>query len=530
MDYSRRTFLATGLAASVASAEEPPSPIDFRKLISRADLVYDKPMAGSEEGIPIGNGRMGSLVWTAPSQLRLQINRADVYANDCTTNSFFERHDDYCGGCGYVDIGFAGEPFPETGFAQRLSIYDGVLNIGAKDAAVRVLASPSVDTMAVIVNSRGPAEIALRMLRYDTKYFGQQLKTFVKEHIVTVRNRNHTAASRLVVSGGRIALVQEFREGGFCCKSAVAITIIGRPSKAWIRNETDVAIAAEAGAGEFTILISSAATFDPAEDVLGAALGQLAAAESAGAEVLVRQTRNWWHAFWERSFVSLHSDDGVADFVEQHYHYFQYIMASSSRGKFPPKFNRMLWNTGGDLRTWGAQHWYANTSCYCEAIPTTGRWELMDPFYAMYSAMYENCCTAARQQRGSRACTSPRRRTSTVSKNCPTISPRRCRSFTCCVSPGSSVRPASWSMPRSSTPTQAAGTGFRTANGKTGAGSLGSAASALTEPSRTSSAALPRSHACTGAAMTTRWIANGCVAAPIPCCARPRSFIATIPM
>jgi hypothetical protein len=32
-------------------------------------------------------------------------------------------------------------------------------------------------------------------------------------------------------------------------------------------------------------------------------------------------------------------------------------MASSSRGKFPPKFNGMLWNTGGDLRSWGAQHW-----------------------------------------------------------------------------------------------------------------------------------------------------------------------------
>ena len=71
------------------------------------------------------------------------------------------------------------------------------------------------------------------------------------------------------------------------------------------------------------------------------------------------------------------------------YHYFLYLMASSSRGKFPPKFNGMIWNTGGDLRTWGAQHWYANLSCYYEAIPAANRWKLMDPMFDMYSGMYD---------------------------------------------------------------------------------------------------------------------------------------------
>ena len=84
--------------------------------------------------------------------------------------------------------------------------------------------------------------------------------------------------------------------------------------------------------------------------------------------------------------------------MEQHYHYFLYLMASSSRGKFPPKFNGMIWNTGGDQRTWGAQHWYANLSCYYEAIPATNRWELMDPVFDMYSGMYEASATAGRVQ------------------------------------------------------------------------------------------------------------------------------------
>src|SRR5262249_23302823 len=72
--------------------------------------------------------------------------------------------------------------------------------------------------------------------------------------------------------------------------------------------------------------------------------------------------------------------------------------ASTSRGKYPPKFNGMLWNTGGDLRTWGAQHWFANLSCYYEALPAANRLDLMDPMFAMYLGMVSACSTAARQQ------------------------------------------------------------------------------------------------------------------------------------
>src|SRR5580698_8412551 len=117
---SRRTFLAAGIGAGMLSAAEPaPSApmldVDYRKLVSRADLVYERPVPRSEEGIPIGNGRMGSLVWTTPGQLRFQINRVDVYPSNCTSNSFFQAHEDYCGGCAFLDIDFGEDSFPETG-------------------------------------------------------------------------------------------------------------------------------------------------------------------------------------------------------------------------------------------------------------------------------------------------------------------------------------------------------------------------------------------------------------------------------
>ena len=62
--------------------------IDRRSQLARADLDYDSPINRSEEGMPVGNGRMGSLVWTTPSSLKFQINRVDVHAMDSTTFSF----------------------------------------------------------------------------------------------------------------------------------------------------------------------------------------------------------------------------------------------------------------------------------------------------------------------------------------------------------------------------------------------------------------------------------------------------------
>lgn len=404
-EISRRALLLTPVAGALAQSNAVPGDRDLRDLISRADLVYEKPVERSEEGMPVGNGRMGSLVWTTPRQLRFQINRADVYANDSATNSFFERHNDYCGGCAFLDIDLGGEAFPASGFRQHLSVYDGVLSIEGKGLTARIFGWPERDIIAIQVDDRraapAPASAALRMLRYETKYFGGDLEKFARDHIVTVEKFNHRATSQLAARDRRIALTQEFREGEFCCKSTVAIAIVGRMGSPRIVNETDVALETNGGPGAYTILISSAATFDAAHDALADAFSHIDAAETKGPGALAAESGAWWRDFWTRGHVRLTSADGEAEHVERHYHYFLYLMASTSRGKFPPKFNGMLWNTGGDLRTWGAQHWFANLSCYYEALPAANRFELMDPMYDMYFGMLPAAATAARQQWGS---------------------------------------------------------------------------------------------------------------------------------
>src|SRR5262249_28659214 len=155
----------------------------------------------------------------------------------------FERHNDYCGGGAFLRIHLWAEspPLPQTGLPQRPSIYDCVLTLEAARGAARLFCWPGRGVCGGLPVDRRPAArpltAALRMLRYETKYFGRDLETFARDHVVKVQRGNHTAASRLIVSGGRIALTQEFREGDFCCKSAVAVAILGKRAFARLVNE-----------------------------------------------------------------------------------------------------------------------------------------------------------------------------------------------------------------------------------------------------------------------------------------------------
>jgi len=383
--------------------------VNYEKLVSRADLTYTQAVERSEEGLPVGNGTMGSLIWTTPSSLKFQINRVDVYANNSYTTSFNRRDWDYAYGCGFVDIDFVdfGEDvFNNEKTLQHLSVYDGLATVKGNGVTAEVLAWHKQDVMAIKVTDhrKNPTSIRanLRMLRHIAKSFpGQSAEYRIRKSSV-VKTKNHTATSRLHIRNGRIILTQQFEEGDYYCGSAVAIAIIGRKSKARIANVTEARLAARPGAGSLTILIASSASFERNDDIIGAALAKLDAAAAEGYDGLVKSNKSWWHDFWTRAFVHLHSDDGEADIVEQHYTYFLYLMASSSRGKLPPRYGCMIWSTEGDLRHWGSQHWWNNVSFYYHGLMPANRLELMDPMFAMYSGMHDSCATAARQQWGSK--------------------------------------------------------------------------------------------------------------------------------
>lgn len=86
--------------------------------------------------------------------------------------------------------------------------------------------------------------------------------------------------------------------------------------------------------------VASASSFDPGEDVVARARGQLDAAIARGYDGVRKDNDAWWVDFWSKSFVHLTSADGTADEIERNRTYFLYLMACCSRGDLPPNYDQ----------------------------------------------------------------------------------------------------------------------------------------------------------------------------------------------
>ena len=289
--FHRAVVTALFLLLAAAPAPRARQAASVRSIVSRADLVYAVPVGTSAEAIPIGNGRMGALVWTTPTTLKFQISRVS----------------DYMGGAVLVDLDLSGagaDVFTADGrTTQHLSVYEGLLDVKAAGITVRLLAWHQRDVIAIEVDDRRP----------------------VPEPIQINLARERTAQSELAVRRGRILLTQRFEEGPHRARSAIAIALLGRRTLARLANDTEVRIVSPAERGRVVILIASAATVEPDEDVVASALSNLDAAAVKSFDDLAGNTAEGWHAFWQRG--TLQSADGTSD-SRANYHYNLYLTTS----------------------------------------------------------------------------------------------------------------------------------------------------------------------------------------------------------
>lgn len=407
---------------------------DIAELVRHADLDYQGTVPRSEEGLPIGNGRMGTLLWTSPSALKMQVNRVDVYGNGPASSSFNTVHSGYGYACAFVDFDFVdyGEDVFDGDTRQHLDVYDATVKVRAKGIQVEGFASSQHDVFAFRIGDDRPRPhgigLKLKMLRYPE-----------------VERLNHVAVSSFHRVGDVMVLRQVFVEGDFTCASAVAVKTVGRKGIARINSENSgiapilpnrgfqggvngirsdakrgdnaalpdfqmVGFGAESETemrwclppenGSFLVYVASSASLDRDVDVVALAVAEAEKAAGAGYDALHREHTGWWHEFWARSYVRLWGF-AEAEEIEKHYTYYFYIMASCSRGSdFAPNFGGLLFSPRGDLRHWGNMQWWSNLNLTYNAVLPSGRRELIEPFFMMYFNAYDAWAEAARQQFG----------------------------------------------------------------------------------------------------------------------------------
>lgn len=106
----------------------------------------------------------------------------------------------------------------------------------------------------------------------------------------------------------------------------------------------------------------------------------------------------WWRQFWNRSWIRVSGTDDAAK-VSQGYVTQRYMIAASSRGAFPTKFNGGLFTVGHDIaeardstprdhdpdfRAWGNSYWNQNNRLLYWPLVATGDLDLLQPWFRMY--------------------------------------------------------------------------------------------------------------------------------------------------
>jgi alpha-L-fucosidase 2 len=106
----------------------------------------------------------------------------------------------------------------------------------------------------------------------------------------------------------------------------------------------------------------------------------------------------WWNGFWSRSWVRVGGSE-EAEKVAQGYAMQRYMMATSSRGAFPAKFNGGLFTVGRDIpdnvdsteaahspdyRKWGSSYWNQNGRHLYWPLLASGDFDLIKPWFDLY--------------------------------------------------------------------------------------------------------------------------------------------------
>jgi hypothetical protein len=374
-------------AKSAAAGSGAVQTTDGHELVSQSDLVYSAPATVPVAGHPIGNGRMGTMVWTTPGAIHFQINRVDVFAVN-KHHIALPQHGatDYCGTCAKVSLEVGGAPFVDGDrFEQRLSLYGAEETIRGEDVRVRCFVSAASDVLALEVGDDRPEPQPLRLV--VSKWRPDQLV-----------NGEHVANLDLHARGEAAVLAQTFREGDYSCQSAVAARISAPDVVADRADDRSLVLTAPARRGRTLVLISSTASRGAGIDLTEQAVAALDAAAAQPYQDLREPHVAWWAEFWARSFVHISTPDPVAQRAERARNLLLYVMGSSSRGALPPKWNGSIFSVNGDARTWGAEYWVWTTEMPYFPLHAAGCSDLADPFFDMYVAQLPDCRQAARQR------------------------------------------------------------------------------------------------------------------------------------
>jgi alpha-L-fucosidase 2 len=371
-------LLATGLAAGAPSWPVLASPTDaafnsstgvlnvnYAGYLSKHDIVHNQPNSNALHGLTVGNGRTGAMVWSQ-NGLTMQVSGVDLAQQSA-----------YAAGL----VNLATSPAMDSGFStfqQRLSLYDGVLTTKYDaNRTVTVMGSPNSEVMGIHVeDSRsGVSSITFDLSMWDPS---------TVQNVADVPDLNtwRTVSTFADTTGIGLSRGQTDRNNfGY----TLAATVEGAAFTTRVVNSTRVRLTITP-TSSYTIWLTAASRVNsPGQNSVAQARNQLASVRSTGYATTLNNYKNWWHAFWARSFVHYSNSAGDADYLENVYYLATYMIAAGGYGNYPFHFINGVFRATQDQTKWSNGYWYWNQRDVYNSFLASNHVDLLAGFNRLYS-------------------------------------------------------------------------------------------------------------------------------------------------
>jgi alpha-L-fucosidase 2 len=343
--------------------------VDYASYLAKHDVVYNRPNTNPSYGLAVGNGRTGAMVWSQ-NGLTMQTSGVDLSEQSA-----------YAAGL----VNLATSPAMDTGYStyqQRLLLYDGTL-VTKYDAnrTVTVMGSPNSEVMGIHVDDSrsGVSSVALTLSMWDPA-------TVTNSADVPDLNTWKTISTFADASVAGLSRGQSDPNGFGYTQAA---TVEGAAFSTQVVDSRTVRLTITP-TSSYTIWFTAASRINaPNRDSVAQARNQLSSVKSTGYATTLANYKNWWHAFWAKSFVQYSGLSGDADYLENVYYLSTYMIAAGGYGNYPFHFINGVFRATQDNTKWSNAYWYWNQRDIYLSFFASNHTDLIDRHNNLYSRNYD---------------------------------------------------------------------------------------------------------------------------------------------
>jgi alpha-L-fucosidase 2 len=349
--------------------------VDYAAYFPKNDIVYNKPNTNPLYGLPVGNGRTGALVWSE-NGLTMQVSGVDL-----------SQQSAYAGGL----VSFNTNPAIDAGggaFQQRLAPYDGELvtkygSEASKDVrTVTILGAPNSEVIGIHV---ADARAGVTSATVDLSLW--DLSTLQNFNAPSIDTWKKIATYAEVGSAGLSRGQTDANHFGY----TMAATVEGAAFTAAANGPSGVRLSITPPPGaSYTIWIVCASRLNAADnDSVAEAKAALARVVKAGFAPTLAASVDFWHSFWQRSFVQYSNAAGDADYLETAYTLATQMIAAGAFGNYPFHFINGVERATLDKTKWSNAYWYWNQRDVYNSFLASNHADVMAGFNKLYSRNFD---------------------------------------------------------------------------------------------------------------------------------------------